>query len=121
MYKLILLITMIFLASCASIPRQKLQWTSGDYEISVSRSGCEIGNIRIRNNGAKVSQVFGTLDILDTNSTTVSTVRFGCDNAYPGGTALCRQSQTYNEQALMEMPGFYCAGYSTYRLSLNKY
>ena len=108
--KNLLVIAMIAtITGCATVPRSKLAWTSGDYSISVQRKGCELNNIQVKNNGTEVAKVFGTIDILDKDSNTVSTVKFGCDNAHPGGSATCMKSQTYNEASLLEMPGFYCA------------
>lgn len=111
----------VALSGCATVPNSKLTWTSGDYSVSAQRSGCELGSIEVKNNGANVAKVFGTIDILDDQSNTISTVQFGCDNAHPGGTAMCRQSQKYNDKLLYAMPGLYCAGYSQYKLSVRKY
>jgi hypothetical protein len=118
----VFVLTMIVaLSGCATVPNSKLSWESGNYNISVLRSGCELSGIEVKNNSSKVAKIFGTIDALDSQSNTISTVKFGCDNAHPGGIAMCRGVQTYNDKLLYAMPGLYCAGYSRFTLSVQSY
>jgi len=121
MRKVFVVATVVALSGCATVPSSKLGWTSGSYSFSAQRHGCELGGIEVKNDGSKVASIFGTIDILDDQSNTISTVQFVCDNAHPGGSALCRHTQVYNDKLLYAMPGFYCAGYSKYKLSIRKY
>ena len=118
---LIFALYVVTVSGCVTVPTSKLSWTSGDYVVSAKRNGCEIGGIEVTNNGIKVAKIFGTLDILDDQSNTISTVKFSCDNVHPGGSASCGKSQSYNEKRISEMPGYYCSGYSKYKLSLQRY
>ncbi|RZM06629.1 MAG: hypothetical protein EOO88_53075 [Pedobacter sp.] len=92
-----------------------------DVSISAIRAGCELGNIEIKNNGSAPTKASGEINVLDAQSNTISTVPFYCNSSFPGGTASCSHSQTYNDKLLYAMPGLYCAGYSQYRISLRKY
>lgn len=114
-------VTVIAISGCATVPSSKLSWESGNISVSANRSGCELGNIEVRNNGGNIAKVFGTIDILDDQSNTISTLQFGCDNAHPGGVAMCRYTQRYNDKLLYALPGLYCAGYSQYKLSVQQY
>ena len=111
----------ITLSGCATVPREGLSWQSGDVSISARRDGCELVNIEIKNNGSAAVKASGEVNILDAQSNTISTVSFYCDSAFPGGTAMCRRSQKYNDKLLYAMPGLYCAGYSQYKMSVRKY
>lgn len=111
----------ITLSGCATVPRQGLSWQSGDVSISARRDGCELVNIEVKNNGSTAVKTSGSVDILDAQANTISTVSFYCDSVYPGGTAMCRRSQRYNDKLLYAMPGFYCTGYSQYKMSVQRY
>ena len=110
----------LVLSGCATVPRQALSWTSGTLAVSANRDGCELVNIKVTNNGSTPAKANGKIDILDDKSNNVSTVSFYCESAYPGGTVGCRQSQKDNVD-IYKTPGFYCAVYSKYVISVSSY
>ena len=122
MKKILLSILTVTVTGCATIPREEISLSSNDDQISilVKRSGCELVGIEVKNNGTSEATVRGDINILDAQSNTVSTVKFRCDTVYPGGTAMCRGSQNYNDKLLYQMPGLYCAGYSSYEATIKK-
>lgn len=109
------------LIGCVTVPSSKLTWQSGDVSVSAKRSGCSVGGIEVQNNGSQVAKVFGDIDILDDQSNNLSVVSFSCDNAHPGGTAICRHSQTFNNKKFDAKAGIACPAFSKYKLSIRKY
>ncbi len=105
------------LSGCATVPRESMSWTSGDLSVSANRDGCDLVNISVKNNGSKPAKASGKIDILDDKSNNISTVTFFCESAYPGGTVGCRRSQRDHVNINM-LPGYYCASYSQYIMSI---
>lgn len=118
------LLLVSFLSGCAGLvppPPVELSWGGAGNNLAVTaiRIGCEVGGVKIKNNGSKETKVFGTIDILDANSNGVSTISFHCENVYPGGTRKCGSNQKYTAD-IYAYPGYFCDGsYSQFKLKLH--
>lgn len=113
-------VLILILGGCATVPRAALSWNSGTLTVSADRDGCELVNIKVKNNGSAPATASGKIDILDDKSNNISTVSFYCEKAYPGGTVGCRRSQKDNVN-IYATPGYYCAVYSKYVMSVRSY
>ncbi len=115
--------SLLLLSGCAGVvvpePSTQLSWdTSNSLTITATRSGCEFGDFKVKNSGENAVKVSGTLDILDAQSNLVTTARFYCENAYPGGSSGCRSSLRYVGN-VNKYPGYFCKNaYAQYKMTV---